>query len=298
MNRKQFRKIYIEITNCCNLHCRFCSIGTRQSEMMPVEMFRNIAQQAKEHTSHVYLHVKGEPLLHPQLREILDICEQNNLKVVIVTNGTLLHEQGAMLLTKKAIRQINISLHCVSELQQLKKEEYLDEVIRFTQQATEKTALIVSLRFWNIDRVKRSQEDENRAVFEIIEQALAPNIRLLETLKPAEGLKINNQLYINSDYEFEWPSLSCPQINKKGSCHGLRDQIAILADGTIVPCCLDSDGIINLGNIKEITLQEAFESPRAQRIHSGFLQEMRVEPLCQRCSFNKRTLQNPNTTKK
>ena len=292
MNRKQFRKIYIEITNCCNLSCRFCSIGHRPPKMMSVEMFREIADQIQQHTSHVYLHVKGEPLLHPNLAEILDICDQNSLKAVIVTNGTLLGDQGAMLLNKKAIRQINISLHCVSELHQWKeKTEYLKAVINFTQQAIEKTAIIVSLRFWNFDRLNKNQVEENKDVFQLIEQTLAPNVQLLEALKPSIGLKISRQLYINSDYEFEWPSLTNQYVNRKGSCHGLRDQIAILADGTIVPCCLDSDGIMNLGNIKDSTLQEVFETPRAQSIYNGFLHELRIEPLCQKCTFDKRNIQ-------
>lgn len=286
MPKKRFRKIYVEITNECNLSCSFCSVSEREKQYMSVTNFELILQKTHQFTDYIYLHVKGEPLLHPNLSDILDLCAQYRLKTVLVTNGTLLNRASDILISKSAIKQINISLHCYSELpKNLSKEHYLQTVFGFIRLAHRETDIVISLRFWNQANDSRETHLSNTELFKAIETEFNLDFSIAETLKPAVGLKINDKLWLNSDFEFQWANLSLPPSGTKGTCLGLRDQIAILSDGTVVPCCIDSKGVINLQNIFERDLQEIINSPRATAIINGFRNFQKVEPLCQRCRF-------------
>ena len=88
-----FKKIYIEITNVCNLKCKFCPDTSRKKAFMSVGEFEHIINKIHNHTNLVALHVKGEPLLHNKLEDILEVLEKYNLKANITTNGTLIKEK-------------------------------------------------------------------------------------------------------------------------------------------------------------------------------------------------------------
>ena len=107
---KRFSKIYVEITNNCNLNCSFCSKDNLPKKEMSVDEFRIVIDKIKDYTDNIYLHVKGEPLLHSHLDEILTICDNIGINVRITTNGTLLSKKKDILL-KHNIKQINVSLH-------------------------------------------------------------------------------------------------------------------------------------------------------------------------------------------
>jgi radical SAM protein with 4Fe4S-binding SPASM domain len=253
---------------------------------MPVNLFTEVIEKINIHTTHIYLHVKGEPLLHPDLSEMLDLCHKKKLEVNLVTNGTLLADKGEMLLTKPALRQINISLHCYSDLPNHKnKDDYVKTVIEFTKKALSQSQTIISLRFWNIEKMGTNLNPDNQTILKEIEKEFAPGKELKDLIKPGQGYKLRKKFYVNSDFKFAWPNLE-DSINKtKGFCYALHKQIAILSDGTVVPCCLDTEGIINLGNIQENDLQQIFMSERAQKIYHGFSNKSLVEPLCQNCQF-------------
>jgi radical SAM protein with 4Fe4S-binding SPASM domain len=251
-----------------------------------LDLFTNIIEKIHHHTQYVYLHVKGEPLLHAQLSEILDLCNDKKLKVVVVTNGTLLKQKGDLLLTKPALKQVNISLHCFSELKQLiDKDEYLTSIIHFTKNALSKSNLYISLKLWNYNKNINEKNTENEKIIDVIEKELTPGKDLKNLFKPGTGIKLAERLYLNSDFKFIWPDLKNEFTNTKGYCHALRDHLAILRDGTVVPCCLDAEGVINLGNIQEKSLQEIIDSQRAQNIYNGFANRVLKEPLCQKCGF-------------
>ena len=84
---KKFKKMYIEITNICNLNCIFCPKTLRKPKFMSCDEFKIIADKLKNYGDYIYLHVLGEPLLHPDIEKILSISESFNFKVIITTNG-------------------------------------------------------------------------------------------------------------------------------------------------------------------------------------------------------------------
>lgn len=287
---KTFKKVYIEITSVCNLACSFCPPTERKSNFIKLDKFNHILDEIKPHTNHIYLHVKGEPLLHPKIDELLDAAHAKGFKVNITTNGTLILKAWPKILGKPALRQMNFSLHSFDGHEGSEdREGYLRQILAFVREAT-KHNVIFSFRLWNLDQdnLTNLQRSRNRATLEILEREFGLDYRIEEKVVPGSGLKIAGNVYINQDYEFQWPSLQAPEDDGIGFCHALRSQAAILVDGTVVPCCLDGEGVINLGNVHSTPFSEIAESERANNLFYGFSQRRAVEELCRKCGYRKR----------
>lgn len=287
---KKFRKVYIEITNVCNLACSFCPPTRRKPEYMKIETFTKILDEIKPFTDLIYFHVKGEPLLHREIDRLLDLSFKKGFKVNLTTNGTLINQVKDKLLGKPALRQINFSLHSWEQNNNLfPGEEYLDNILAFIKEATQKSDVIISLRLWNLEGENaETLEKKNTPILEMIEREFNLPYKIEGKYISEEGIKLAERVYLNQDRQFRWPDLQETEDEGKGFCHGLRNQIAILVDGTVVPCCLDGEGIINLGNIHNTSLAEIIESERARNIYQGFSQRQAVEELCRKCGYRKR----------
>jgi len=276
-----FKKIYIEITNICNLKCNFCPETKRTKKFMSIDNFEKIIEKVHKHTNLVCLHVKGEPLLHNNLEELLKVLEKYNLKANITTNGTLLKEKIKIIKDSKAIRQINISLHSITQNENINKE-YLQDVFESVEQLKEQ---IISYRLWNLKSIQ--ENDINEKILDEIENYY--NIaHLKEKLITSDFLKISNNLFINQDIEFTWPDINKENIIEKGRCLALKEQIAILVDGTVVPCCLDNNGDIPLGNILEESLEDILQKPKTITIKKNFENSVITCKLCKTCGFLQR----------
>lgn len=288
---KKFKKFYIETTSICNLACSFCPPTQRQAQFIKLEDFRKILDEIKPHTDYIYFHVKGEPLLHPKIDQLLDVSHEKGFKVNITTNGTLLHKAAHKLLGKPALRQINFSLHSFDGHEgSTDREGYITSVLSFVREATALSDLIVSFRLWNLtqDNETNLQRSRNRATLELIEREFGLDFRIEEKVIPGSGIKLAERVYLNQDHEFDWPSLSAPEDDGRGFCHALRNQAGILVDGTVIPCCLDGEGVINLGNVHNTPFSEIIEGERATRLYEGFSQRIAVEELCRKCGYRKR----------
>ena len=287
---KTFKKVYIEITSVCNLACSFCPPTERAKGLIKVEQFNKILDEIRPHTKYIYLHVKGEPLLHPRIHQLLDAAHEKGFKVNITTNGTLIKKNREKLLGKPALRQINFSLHSFDGHEGSEnREKYLGDILEFVREAS-KFNTIISYRLWNLqqDHISDLAARRNRETLEIIENEYNLDFRIEEKVQPGKGVKIANNIYLNQDHEFRWPSLLAPEDEGKGFCHALRSQAAILVDGTVVPCCLDGEGVINLGNVHEQSFSEIVEGERANNIVEGFSRREVVEELCRKCGYRQK----------
>lgn len=274
---KKFKKIYIEITNICNLNCSFCSKDNRIKESISLTNMEELLKKINDYTDYVYLHVKGEPLLHPKLKEILDLCEKYHKKVNITTNATLIKEKETIL-THTAIRQINLSVHSEN-----RKANYLEEIFEVVDKLKDKN---IVYRFWTMEDNNLSKESTELVEKIVNHYQLSPKI--VENLKKENNIKINSHTYVNKANEFIWPDINNDYNKEFGYCYALKDQLAILVDGTIVPCCLDSNGVINLGNIYQNDLLQVINSSRYQKIRMGFCNRKVTEELCKHCSYKER----------
>lgn len=283
---RKFKKVYIEITNICNLSCDFCPKTSRKLNFMEREAFEKIVKSIKPYTEHVYFHLMGEPFLNKNLEVFLSICEEYGLKVNITTNGTLISEVKDILLKSKALRQVNFSLHSFeANDKNVDFNDYLNNIVDFVKEANEKTGIICTLRLWNLDMKYEASNHMNVDILDLLEEKFEISDDIKAVLKEKNTFKLRDRVYLNMGQKFMWPSLKIEEIGERAFCYGLRDQIGVLVDGTVVPCCLDSDGSIPLGNIFEQDLEEIINGERAKAIYDGFSGRKAVEDLCKRCGF-------------
>jgi radical SAM protein with 4Fe4S-binding SPASM domain len=288
---KKFKKFYVEITSVCNLACTFCPPTERSSNFIKVENFSKILDEIKPHTDYIYYHVKGEPLLHPKIDELLDLSYEKGFKVNITTNGTLINKNRAKIMTKPALRQMNFSLHSFDGHEgSTNKEGYVMDIVSFVKEAVEKTDIIFSFRLWNldVDNTTNQERNKNRQILAILEREFNLDYKIEEKFVRGSGLKIADRIYLNQDHEFQWPALKEKEDEGKGFCHALRNQAAILVDGTVVPCCLDGEGVINLGNVHQTPFSQIVEGERANNLFDGFSRREVVEELCRKCGYRQR----------
>ncbi len=282
-----FKKIYVEITNICNLKCKFCPETSRRLQFMTIENFEEIVKRICKFTNIICLHVKGEPLLHNNLEDILKILEKYNLKANITTNGTLLKDKLLIIEKTKAVRQINISLHSSTQNELLSKQ-YLKDIFESVEKMQN---VIVSYRLWNLKTIKEN-DINNEIIQEISNYYNIENLK--EQLSQKEFFKIRDNIFINQDTEFIWPNIENKSIIEKGRCLALKEQIAILVDGTVVPCCLDNNGDIFLGNILEETLEEILSKHKTIEIKKNFENQVITCKLCKTCGFLQRLEEKRN----
>lgn len=272
---KRFAKVYIEISNICNLKCSFCPGTTRNPRRMSIDEFKIVLEQIKDYTDYIYFHLLGEPLCHPDFENFLQIAEEMNFKVIITTNGTLLNKCKDILLNSNSHYKTVISLHSFeANDNKISFENYLNDCFSYAKSAENKK--IVVLRLWN----NGGKDTLNNDILNVLEKYFPKPWN-----EERNGTRIGEKIYIQYGDKFDWPTLESNSVNENVFCYGLRDQIGILADGTVVPCCLDSNGDINLGNIFEDNMENILNSQKAQNIYNGFSNRTACEELCKRCSF-------------
>ena len=272
------KRAYVEITNICNLRCSFCPGTRRPGTFLSPADFRRVVEKLRPHVTYLYLHVMGEPLLHPRLEELLAIAHALGFRVCLTTNGTLLDRRGGALLRAPALHKVSVSLHAMEGNGAGDLGPYLAAVWDFAVRAAA-GGVICALRLWNIG----GAEARNGEILAFLRDRLGA--WPLDLPQPRAGSwKLGERLYLERAEKFDWPDLDAPEADVR-FCLGLRDQIAVLADGTAVPCCLDHEGDIPLGNLLAQDLPEILDSPRARALYDGFSQGKPSEALCRRCGF-------------
>ena len=269
-----YSRVYVEITNICNMNCSFCHGHNRTPRQMTEAEYARVLEQLAGKTQHIYHHLMGEPLVHPLLPRFIQMAHQSGFRPMITTNGTLLDRFGDTLLTP-GLHKVNISLHSFEGDQQDAHERYIQKVAAFAQKASQ-NGIIISLRLWN----NGCDEGRNRTTENLLRMALSG-----QWIENTRGYRIRDGLFLEWSDRFIWPDQNASDGGDQVFCYGLGDHFGILCDGTVVPCCLDSDGVISLGNVFQEELSDILSTPRAKAIADGFRRRKAVEDLCRRCGY-------------
>ena len=274
----RFRKVYLEISNICNLSCRFCPGTKRAKKALTIEEMDILLPKIRPYTDYLYFHLMGEPLLHKHLERFLELAGNHGFKVILTTNGTLLKKQQEMLLRSPALHKINISLHAF-ESNDLAVPfcQYLADCFAFGSVTAGKK--LVVYRLWN----NGGEDTQNQEILDTMHRYFP-----VEWVQERHGVRIADRTYLEYGDKFDWPDLSATEGDSKVFCYGLRDQLGVLCDGTVVPCCLDHDGDLALGNLLEQDMEEILQSPRAKAIYEGFSNREAAEELCRKCGYARR----------
>jgi radical SAM protein with 4Fe4S-binding SPASM domain len=269
------------------LSCGFCPGTVRPAQFLTKDQFDEILLRLGDYSRHLYFHVLGEPLLHPELCSLLDSAHAHGKFVNLVTNGTLISKVGDAIVSKPALRQVTFSLHSFSARAKTTRpsvQEYLEPILDFTRKA--KKGHFICYRLWPQD-----ESSESAACTELlaqIERGFELGFSLVDKLATTSALLLDKNVFINRSRRFDWPDMNGPDFGESGFCLGLREQFAVLVDGTVVPCCLDRNADIALGNIFKQPIHDILESDRARLIRDGFSQRRVVEELCRKCGYRKR----------
>ena len=285
----KFHRIYIEITNVCGLSCSFCPTKNLPAKQMELDFFEKIISQAKAYTREIACHVVGDPLTQPDLHAYLDIIDRYGMKVMLTTSGYFLKKHSYETLFHPAVKQINISLNSFNKNDTtLTFEQYIAPVLALCEEKLRQEAdLFINLRIWNLDD-SMSEKAYNSVLFETFSEKFDLHLDLesIHSERP-RSIRLASKILLHFDDYFEWPSLENREYGH-GSCQGLQSHIAILAGGIVVPCCLDCDGVIALGDLHHENLDEILHKQRTRAIVEGFKEGKAVEALCRRCSYKER----------
>jgi len=284
---KTFDRIHIEITNICNVQCSFCPEVVRPKNNMNIHQFEECVKQVAPLTKQICLHLMGEPLVHKDLEAFFQIAEKYDIPVNLTTNGLLLKQKEEILFQAKSLRQINISIQSFHDnFPEKSLEDYLQYICQFIiQLSLRRPEVYLNLRLWNQGA---DAEIENEAVFKFLEDFFKITINRKVEVALTKSKKLFDKVYLHFDSRFDWPSFDLPYQGDKGTCQGLRNHFGILSDGTVVPCCLDKEANINLGNLFETPLNTILASERAVKMKEGFERGELCEKLCQHCPYIRR----------
>lgn len=269
-----YSKVYLEITNVCNKNCSFCHGTKRTPKFLSFDEFETITDKLIGTTKYLYFHLMGEPLLHPDLPRFIESATNKGFKVAITTNGTLLNSTKNSLLTS-GVYKINISLHSFEQGSDAEFDDYINSVVDFAK-ASSDIGILTIFRLWN----EGADGGRNSDILNKLKTDING-----EWVIGSKGYRIKDKLHLEFAGRFSWPDRDIEDLSENVFCYGLKDHFGILCDGTVVPCCLDAEGDIPLGNIFQNSVDEILMSKRAVDLRQGFMNRKPTENLCYKCGY-------------
>ena len=278
----KFKRIYLEITNVCNLQCSFCHGTAREPRFLSPAEFDLLAGKLEGAAGYLYFHLMGEPLLHPELGELLALAGQHGFRINLTTNGVLLPDAAPVLLAAPALHRVNLSLQAWEANTGMGRLcDYVNRCADFARSAAAR-GILVSLRLWN----GGGANAKNGEILALLHNAFPGEWKTAQ-----HNTVLTDRVFLEFGEKFDWPDV---QAEETGAvfCHGLRDHIGVLCDGTVVPCCLDGNGNIPLGNLLTQDLTDILSTPRAKAMVDGFSRRQPTEELCKKCGYAARFTRN------
>ncbi len=269
---QKFRRVFIEITNVCNLSCPFCAKSSRKPGFMSLETFENIAAQVKPLAGMVSLHVLGEPMLHPQFAQLLGVCSRLGLTVNLVTNGSRLAEFRPVLLEEKSLGQLSVSLHALECLPRAERLAKLAALVDFAKAKPDRLIIAFRLR-------GKSGTDFEKEVADYMAQSFGGGQGVL----PNGALKLRDKVFLHHGKLFDWPGQGARNAQK--GCLGLKHHFAVLCTGEVIPCCVDFDGVLAFGNINTAPLADILSGAAAAKLRMAIAATTPMPDYCATCGF-------------
>ena len=306
----KFHKIYVEITDICGLSCSFCTPKKAKRGVMPLTLFKNIIEQIANYTKFISLHVLGDPLCVENLNEYLAIGSYYNVKFDIVSSGAFLQQKHFPILTQDSIHQVSFSLDALFNHSHLNKEihKYFDRIIDFYMYANANyPKLYINLRLFGNNDYTYLLERFPNAIMQTEKRRLrlAKNFFLRfhkpfiwhatqkhHNLKSSFLDSINQSLHKDkpsNDKLLETKSIMSQMQNhpkpNKPYCFGSVKQLAILANGIVVPCCIDANGSMPLGNLCVQDFESILKSKPMKTMQKAQHTHKNLPNLCSTCTF-------------
>lgn len=283
-------RLWIEATSHCNFRCVMCpnkDLTKQDKGFMDFDDYKKIIDEAKDFVFDINLAHRGESLLHPRLCEMIRYSKENHIYTKLHTNGSLLTEKLSHKIVDSGLDRLSFSFDG------FKKETY--EKIRVGGNFDQTVANIK--QFLEIKKSHHSKKPYT--VIEVIN---------FDKFSPAE-LKKEKKIFLD---QFEGLPLDsfvskelhnwAGEIEKKGNndnyskCPFPWNALIIFWNGDVVPCTQDFFGYYKVGNIKEKSLKEIWNSSRMvdlrKKLGEKDIQDLKTCSKCDRI-WRKRLLGVP-----
>lgn len=266
------KRVYLEITNSCNLNCPFCT-NDKGNGFLTLQEIDDYLNQIKPFCNYIYLHILGEPTLHSNFNEILDLLDKKAFSLQLVTNGTLLHKYPNIL-THKCLRKLSISIHSINNIDI--DDKYFETINKLIH---ENTNSYIELRFYDKENLDTKLKDYLNYLKHEFSFEITPKLN---------SYKLKQNTYVYFEELFKWPNINDPYLSDIGTCHGAIDMIAINSNSDVTICCLDPKAINSIGNLKKQTLNDILDSDVYKQYVLDFKDHKLTSKLCQKCSYRLR----------
>lgn len=287
------RAIWIEPTNYCNLNCVFCfqsnNTMTRSKGFMSYKLFKKFIDDVEKFKPEIILHHSGESFLHNDLFKFIRYAKEKGLKVGMTTNGTLLSKNDFEILNT-GIDGINISFAGVDEKDYInvrnknKFEKIKNDTILL---ASKKVKINIKTKI-NINAILTNENKDRIDKFKIFFESIDGIDKvIIRNLMSWHG-KVNVNSIKNRSNELKQIVLDIKEnflIKIIGLCPSVYLSAGILWDGTVVPCCVDFNGSIPLGNINNQTFLDIWNGKRYQILRKNLKNKKLIKshPICGPC---------------
>lgn len=311
------RNLFIEITNNCNFNCTFCpnSIMKRDRGLMESELFFKIIDEIyeKKMSANVHFHLMGEPFLHPKVGEFIKYCGEKEVNIGLISNISLLEKVNIKEILK-FVGHLEISLQSFDDesfasrkATRLTFEEYITSIknlIEMKLSAKSKTVLNITMIENSKNSVKNFKDDSkfidsNKRLQYFFDTHWHEFFVHMEQKYGTPYTKIDNLNFKNFNHEFlpgvifntrcviTWGNTMC-KTNKiipaiRAKCNALHQQLGILWNGDVVPCCLDYDGNVKLGNVQNQSLEDVINSEYYKSMKASFKTGKLLHTYCKKC---------------
>lgn len=246
MQIKKLTSLIIEPTNTCNLRCTFCFVteGMNRAEgFMDFDLFKKVIDDSPG-LEHLCMHNWGEPLLHKDIFRMFDYAAQAGVRhIVMNTNGTLLTDKMIDRIVDSPLSIIRFSIDGSPETFQRVRGVALDKIER------------------NILKLKEKKEARRPGlgmgvVFTVEEDTHQDVEAYIDHWKNiVDHVRTQAKLIQNPRKEI------CPE--PFGKDYG---KLVVLWDGTVIPCCVDYNASLKLGNAWEQPVMDLWQGAEIERL--------------------------------
>ncbi len=278
----------LEPTSICNLRCPECPSGngslTRKKGFLSVSLAREVIEQQAQHLSYLQLYLQGEPFLHPELPEIIEIANQSNLYTSISTNAQHLSTDNIKQLLDAGLHKIIISMDGFTQdtygkyrvggdVNKVKK--VLEDLAKFKKQRKSRLPFIELQCL-----VFKHNEHEIEALKDYAKQQSVNKF----TLKRAQiyhAQRKTSWLPVNT--KFSRYNEQGNAKTKSQACSRLWTTLVITWEGTVIPCCFDKDAHYAVSNLSNTPIIEAWKNQSFNQLRLRVLHNRQDIPMCANC---------------
>ena len=266
---KRLQGVSIEVTRQCNLHCKHCysnSGAKRENELTTEEIKRLIDELANTGVLNILV-TGGEPLLHPDLFDIIKYIRSKPMSCMLFTNGTLLTEKSVNTLKELGVLSVTVSMDGATPETHdaFRGGESFEKVVRAIKMLKEvgiPVKINVSLHKGILGEITDLLTLFEK--WEIKEYYLGPITytgrleRSDFTITPEEYKKVLKQV---KEYEISVgrAKKKLPYFPELITCGIGMGNLTVRSNGSVAPCITFPDDI-SLGNIREVRIAEIWNN--------------------------------------